>query len=234
MTDEQLLDYVKHVLNYIKSDIDSYNSQGAINRIGAGPYILTTCSGIDLFGALAVPETELSEKAKETNDLKRKSAAGSKWYIKKYMGKVKNDYKNPDISKSLYHDLRCGQVHEGIVKAGLLIGLNHEKYHLQLLSIRESSRSNDVIKVFFIDTCVFANDFLESTEHFIHEIAHDDVLRSRAKDRLRAHIRNANPVNLRSVPEVNIDVTEFGELYNTSSSSPYDPGGFWLRHKLSI
>ena len=84
---------------------------------------------IDFLGSLAIPKEELPEHAKQSKGLERKSTTGSKWYIRTYLGVVRSVYSSASVDDLIYKTLRCGQVHEGIVKRGVLIGTEMPNNH---------------------------------------------------------------------------------------------------------
>ena len=225
MTKVELLAHIDQVLAYLRSDVGSYS--GTV----AGPYLLTAFSGIDFFGSLGVPESKRNDSKKQGRGLLNKSRKGSLWYIKKWMGQIREQYAKPALATCLYDDVRCGQVHEGIVKPGLLIGLNRKKLHLKCLFFDGGTRGASLpdAGVLFVDTAVFADDFLRSSQLFLDEIRHDDCLCKRALARLNEHLQQAVTDCSGFGDVVNVGPDEFEELYETSSASPNDPGGYWLR-----
>ena len=151
MTNEELRKYVLEILSYLRSDFSGYEEAREKGvKSGAGPYLLTASSGIDFLGSLAVPEDKLTEYAKKGKGLERKSAAGSKWYIRTYLTKVKSTYLANGVDDLIYKSLRCGQVHEGIVKKGVLIGTRMgEPLHLKILTLKESDAEDSPLKCVF-------------------------------------------------------------------------------------
>jgi hypothetical protein len=233
MNEIEMLAHIKQVFTYIRSDIDSYR---AAEKVGAGPYLLTAFSGIDFFGSLGVPESELTDREKEGRGLLRKSGTGSRWYIREWMGQIRGQYAEPALVNRLYTDVRCGQVHEGIVKPGLLIGLNHRDFHLRPVALDGGSRGISLpsISVLFVDTAVFADDFLGSAQVFLNSIRNDDCLSQRILARLGEHLQQAISDISGLGDAVKVGPDEFGELYEASSASPNDLGGCWLRNNLAM
>ena len=233
MIETEMLAHIEQVFAYLRSDVDSYR---AAERIGAGPYLLTAFSGIDFFGSLGVPESELNDREKEGRGLLRKSGTGSRWYIREWMGQIRGEYAEPPLVNRLYTDVRCGQVHEGIVKPGLLIGLDHGDFHLRPVVLDGGTRGTSLpsIGVLFVDTAVFADDFLGSAQVFLNALMNDDCLSQRALTRLSEHLEQAVTDISGLGDAVQVGPAEFGELYETSSASPYDPGGCWLRSNLAM
>jgi hypothetical protein len=233
MNETEMLADIEQVFAYIRSDIDSYR---AAERIGAGPYLLTAFSGIDYFGSLGVPDSELNDREKEGRGLLRKSGTGSRWYIREWMGQIRGRYAEPALVNCLYTDVRCGQVHEGIVKPGLLIGLDHRDFHLQSVVLDGGTRGILLpsIGVLFVDTAVFADDFLDSGQVFLNAIRNDDCLSQRVLTRLGEHLEQAVTDISALGDAVKVGPNEFGELYEASSASPNDPGGCWLRNNLTM
>ncbi|MFH1717616.1 MAG: hypothetical protein ABIF19_09720 [Planctomycetota bacterium] len=233
MTKGELLAHIEKVLAYLRSDVESYK---VASEIGAGPYLLTAFSGIDFFGSLGVPDSELNDRKKQGRGLLHKSRTGSLWYIREWMGQIREQYAKPALATCLYTDVRCGQVHEGIVKPGLLIGLRHKELHLRRLCLDGGTRGASLpdVGVLFVDTAVFADDFLRSSQVFLDTISHDDCLCQRALARLDEHLQQAVTDISGLGDAVNVGPAEFQELYETSSASPNDPGGYWLRDKLTV
>ena len=229
----EMLEHIEQVLVYLRSDLDSYRNA---KRIGAGPYLLTAFSGIDFLGSLGVPESELNARERGGSGLLLKSRAGSQWYIREWMGKIRKQYANPTLATRLYTDVRCGQVHEGIVKPGVLIGLRHKDFHLQPVVLDGGTRGESLpsISVLFIDTEILADEFLSSTELFLIAIRDDIQLLKRVLMRLGDHLNHAVADISGLGDAVQVGPAEFSEIYETSSASPNDPGGYWLRRKLAI
>ncbi len=230
---QKLVAHIEQVFTYLRSDVNNYR---AAERIGAGSYLFTAFSGIDFFGSLGVPESELNDREKEGRGLLRKSAKGSRWYIREWMGQIRGQYAELALVNRLYTDVRCGLVHEGIVKPGLLIGLDHGDFHLQHVVLDGGTRGTSLpsIGVLFVDTAIFADDFLASAQVFLNAIKNDDCLSQRALTRLSEHLEQAVTDISWLGDAVQVGPAEFGELYETSSASPYDPGGCWLRSNLAM
>ena len=226
MTNDDLRKYIQQILSYLRSDIQAYEeSRKAGATIGAGPYLLTASSGIDFLGSLAVPDVELNDYEIEGTGLKRKSTKGSKWYIKTYLTKVNSIYGNTSVPNFVYTALRCGQVHEGIVKRGVLIGTRHPAYHLSILEISASDTGTTTKTGAYVNTRILAQDFISSTDSFVEDkINHDQPaskLASRLSEHLEATSDQSESVNL---PRLQLDGDSLADVYDFSSSSPYDSG----------
>lgn len=226
MTNDDLRKYVQQILSYLKSDFDAYEdarSTGA--AIGAGSYLLTASSGIDFLGSLAVPDEELKDYERQGKGLKMKNTAGSKWYIKNYLTEVNSKYGNADVPNFVYTALRCGQVHEGIVKRGVLIGTKHPEYHLSILEIRKSDIDTTTLTAAYVNTRNLAQEFITSTVHFVENMLNQDQSASKLADRLSKHLE-ATPDFSKSVdlPKHQLDEDTFADIYDFSSSSPHDSG----------
>lgn len=121
--------YYKQLRHYLVSDITSLKkSDDSGNDTGCGPYLLTTSSGIDFLGNLSCAGKKLKDNPSK----------GFKHYVTEFLGKVNPKYKAEKAPEFIYKIIRCGQVHEAIVKHQVIIGKKreHKKYHLRILSIR--------------------------------------------------------------------------------------------------
>jgi hypothetical protein len=224
MTNEDLRKYVRQVLSYLKSDFSMYEeSRKKGISIGAGSYLLTASSGIDFLGSLAVPEEKLKAYEKGAKGLERKSATGSKWYIETYLQKINSRYGRKGVPNFVYIALRCGQVHEGIVKRGVLIGTKLEDYHLSVLEIRESDTSIATRSASYVNTRILAQDFITSTDWFMKELLDEDQSASKMAHRLEEHLKHT-PDAAKSVdlPRHQMDGDAFYDIYEYSSSSPHE------------
>jgi len=74
------------------------------------PYILLTCSGIDLFGGI--------EKDFKKPDGRGNSSERFTWFITEWMGKVNPLYKESSLAYLIYDSWRCGVVHQATLKKG--------------------------------------------------------------------------------------------------------------------
>lgn len=226
MTNDDLRKYVQQILSYLKSDFDAYEeARKAGVTIGAGPYLLTASSGIDFLGSLAVPDGELKDYEIKGTGLKRKSTKGSKWYIKTYLTEVNPKYGNAGVPNSVYTALRCGQVHEGIVKRGVLIGTRHPDYHLSILEIRESDTDTTTITAAYVNTRILAQDFISSTDCFVEDTVNQDQSASKLASRLSEQLEaTSDPSKSVDLPRLQLDDDTLADVYDFSSSSPYDSG----------
>jgi len=149
---------IKH---YLKSDINSLQkSDDNGYDVGCGPYLLTTCSGIDFLGSLSCPSSK--------HGLEGKSHDGYKYYVPKILGMVDLKYKADNVATWIYKFVRCGQVHEAMVKFKVIIGKKWgREYHLKLLSIPEKTDEiKNRKKVIYFNPRIFAEDFVDSLAHF--------------------------------------------------------------------
>jgi len=228
MKKDELRKYVHQIISYLKSDFGSYEEARKKGiKIGAGPYLLTASSGIDFLGSLAIPAKELSTNAQRLKGLEGKSTAGSKWYIKTYLGPVRSVYTSPSVDDLIYKTLRCGQVHEGIVKRGVLIGTEMpDDYHLSILEVRESGGDDTSIELIYVNTRILARDFISSTEHFVKDMVDQDQSASNLASRLSDHLdATPNPSRGLALPKHQVDDDAFSAIYEFSSGSPDNPSG---------
>lgn len=72
------------------------------------PYILLTCSCIDLFGGI---EKGFSDPTGRGNSNERFT-----WFISEWMGKVNSLYKESSLAELIYDSWRCGIVHQATLK----------------------------------------------------------------------------------------------------------------------
>lgn len=236
MKAEELCEYVGQIFTYLKSDLSAYEkARDSGVRIGAGPYLLTASSGIDFFGSLAVPNEELSDYARKCRGLKGKSAPGSKWYIRTYLGVVDPTYSVIKVDDMIYKTLRCGQVHEGIVKEGVLIGTEmSDELHLKILKLKESDAEGPPLKVVYINTRILASNFIDSIEHFVKDMKSDGSFVNEMATRLSDHLSATEYVcqNI-GLPEQEVDPDIFDEIYDISSCSPQEmEGSYTLRNRF--
>jgi hypothetical protein len=222
MTNDDLRKYAQQIISYLKSDFNAYEeARKAGVNIGAGPYLLTASSGIDFFGSLGVPDGELDAKERNGTGLKRKSTKGSKWYIKNYLTRVNSKYGNTGVANFLYTALRCGQVHEGIVNRGILIGTRHPDYHLSILEIRKSDADTTTIAGTYVNTRVLAQDFISSTDSFVEDKINHDQSASELASRLSAHLSaTLDQSESIDLPRLQLDDDSLADVYDFSSYSP--------------
>lgn len=228
MTREELRKYVHQIIAYLKADFHSYEEAREKSvKIGAGPYLLTASSGIDFLGSLAIPKEELPEYAKQSKGLERKSTTGSKWYIRTYLGVVRSVYSSASVDDLIYKTLRCGQVHEGIVKRGVLIGTEMpNNYHLSILDVRESSDDDQTIRLICVNTRILAQDFISSTDHFVKDMVGQDPFASEMASRLSDHLSAIpDPSQGLALAKHEVDDDAFSAIYEFSSGSPDNPSG---------
>ena len=226
MNNEDLRKYTQQIISYLKSDFKAYEKARDVGvTIGAGPYLLTASAGIDFFGSLGVPVGELNDYEKQGTGLKRKSAKGSKWYIKNYLTKVNSKYGNIGVANFLYTALRCGQVHEGIVKRGVLIGTRHQDYHLSILEIRVSDDETKTIARTYVNTRILAQDFISSIDFFVGDKINQDQSASELSSRLSEHLKATSDMSESiELPRLKLDDDSLADVYDFSSSSPYETG----------
>lgn len=229
MTNEELRKYVNQIIDYLKSDFTDYEKAREKGvKIGAGPYLLTASSGIDFLGSLAVPEAELNEKEKKAKGLELKSTKGSKWYIRTYLGKVDQKYMATKVGDLIYKYLRCGQVHEGMVKKGVMIGTEMPRsLHLEILKLKESDVADaSLIRVTYVNTRVLATDFIDSIQYFVNDMNNIESFAMHMAIRLEEHLNTTGDVcQGLGLSEQEVDPHTFFEIYDVSSSSPDKPEG---------
>ena len=228
MEKDELHKYVQQIISYLKSDFLSYEEARKRDiKIGAGPYLLTASSGIDFLGSLAIPAQELSSNAQRLKGLEGKSTSGAKWYIKTYLGPVRSIYASPSVDDLIYKTLRCGQVHEGIVKRGVLIGTEmSEDYHLSILEVKESGGEGTSIELIYVNTRILAMDFINSTGRFVKDMVEKDKSASKMASRLSDHLdATTNLSHGLTLPKHEVDDDAFSAIYEFSSCSPDNPSG---------
>lgn len=109
------------------------------------PYLLLTCSCIDLFGGI--------EKGFRKPDGKGNSFERFTWFITEWMGKVNSLYKEDGLAYLIYDSWRCGVVHQATLKKGFETSsfMYPRDKHLHLI------KNNGRI---FIHAIQFADDFI--------------------------------------------------------------------------
>lgn len=221
-TKEEFLRYYWQIKHYLESDINAMkrcDEKGS--ETGCGPYLLTTCSGIDILGTLSDPNAP-SGKA-----LKHYSGRAFKYYVKKFLGTVNPIYKSPELADFIYEFIRNGQVHEAVVKPRVVIYKN-EKYHLKILSIARSlSDPTNRKEVVYFNPKMFADEFLNSLKHF-QELFKDDTKIKKMATRL-SELRNLALTSLKDLwpdlEEIKINHITYDELYKLGSLAPNGKGG---------
>jgi len=115
------------------------------------PYILLTCSGIDLFGGI--------EKDFKKPDGRGNSSERFTWFITEWMGKVNPLYKESSLAYLIYDSWRCGVVHQATLKKGFETSsfMYSRDKHLHL--IEDNGR-------IFIHAIQFADDFIEAQKRY--------------------------------------------------------------------
>jgi len=110
------------------------------------PYILLTCSGIDLFGGIEKGFAKASEYR-------------ITWFITEWMGKVNPLYKESSLAYLIYDSWRCGVVHQATLKKGFETSsfMYSRDKHLHL--IEDNGR-------IFIHAIQFADDFIEAQKTY--------------------------------------------------------------------
>lgn len=215
--------YYKDIRHYLEGDINALKEcDNTGNDTGCGPYLLTTCSGIDFLGSLSLPDAG--------GGLKRKSGRGFKHYVTTFLRQVNPLYKDTEVADFIYQFARNGQVHEAIVKPRIMIGKN-ETYHLKILSIvKNTDKPEDRQELMYINTRKLADEFLQSLDYF-ERLFDDDTKVERMTDRLSNHLEKTKKEvatkweSLKaklSVIEID-DRTNF-HLYERGSMAPdYEP-----------
>lgn len=210
---EEAIQYFNKITSYLKSDINVFNS----SDIGCGPYLLTTCSGIANLGEIFFPDATKDE-TRFTN------------YVEKYLSQVEPIYKRNNVDKFIYKHIRCGQVHEGIVKPGVLIGKKLDRvYHLVTLLIDDCK--GNVVKIIYFNPKLFADDFIKSLKFCEDDLKNEGAIKKLStilKQRYDSHEKDLDKYR----PELNemeIDYGSFSSLYESSSSAPRFPGGIYLK-----
>jgi len=215
---EEIVQYFNKITSYLKSDISALNFCDDKGKdVGCGPFLLTTCSGIANLGEILFPDVTRDEP-RFTN------------YIKKYLGQVEAIYKRNNVDKFIYKHIRCGQVHEGIVKSGVLIGKKLDRtYHLVSLLI-DGCKGN-VKKIIYFNPKLFADDFIKSLKFCEKDLKNTDALQNVSiflKQRYDLHENDLDKYRP-ELDEKKMDYNNFGSLYESASSTPYFPGGMYLK-----
>ncbi|MDP3042986.1 MAG: hypothetical protein Q8N21_01140 [bacterium] len=132
------------------------------------PYILLVCSGIDFFGGI-----ECGFLARPKNN----SSERFKWFVKEWMGRINNLYKEKSLVYLIYDSWRCGVMHQAILKKGF--ETCSYKYprnrHLNYIQDQDNERV-------FIHSLQFADDFIEAQklyrQHIIDNISNPVYIES--------------------------------------------------------
>lgn len=109
------------------------------------PYVLLTCSCIDLFGGI-----EKGFKEKPGNSRER-----FMWFITEWLGKVNPLYKKNSLAYLIYDSWRCGVVHQATLKKGFEASSYMYPRNKHLHYIKDNKR-------IFIHSIQFADDFIEA------------------------------------------------------------------------
>jgi len=118
------------------------------------PYILLVCSGIDFFGGiecgfLAYPKNNSSERFK--------------WFVKEWMGKINNLYKEESLAYLTYDSWRCGVVHQATLKKGFETSSYMYPANKHLNYMQDKER-------IFIHSLQFADDFIDAQKLYRQHI----------------------------------------------------------------
>lgn len=231
-----LQSYYKDIRDYLESDIKALQECDASGKdTGCGPYLLTTCSGIDFLGTLSLRDAE--------GGLKGKSKKGFRHFLITFLGRVNPLYEVDDVADFIYQFARNGQVHEAIVKPRIMIGKN-EAHHLKILSIvQNSDKPEDRQEIMYINTRKFADEFLQSLDYF-EKLFDDHTNVEKMADRLLIHLEETHKEivtkweSLKAkLSVIEIDDTTNLELYERGSMAPnYEPpatlsSSYWERLK---
>lgn len=214
---EVLLCY-QMITDYLKGDINALKRSDDLgNDVGCGPYLLTASSGIADLGEIFFPDAN-------------KDGTRFTSYIKKYLVQVDPVYNRNNADIFIYKHIRCGQVHEAIVKSQVIIGKGKGRdYHLKRLLI--DTVSGNSIKAIFFNPRLFADDFLESLKYCERDLE-DAILIEKISnfltERYKSHVeslRNYEP----DLEEIIINSDNRDDLYNHTSSARGSPGGVFLK-----
>ena len=219
--------YVDKIIHYLTSDIKGYfKAEDNGIDIGCVPYLLSASSGIDFLGSLSIPFSQLGPNVQP--GLNGKSTKGSPYFIKEFMGQVDTVYCANGIPEFIYKVVRCGQVHEAIVKVGVLTGKKYGRdYHLKQLSISQGSVYSGQSKDFvYLNASVFAEDFILSLPYF-KSLMGDRSRATEMADRLLDYFNSLGSMvpGFPSSSKIEIDDKICEELYERGSSSPFDSAG---------
>lgn len=121
------------------------------------PYILLVSAGIDFLGGLV-------------EGFKNNSKIRSCNFIKNWMGRINQLYKEPQMAELIYQSARCGASHGAMYKKGIesSFGLYSPSLHLHV----DSSNNQDHI---FIHALQFTQDFMRSQKLFREEFLKDNI-----------------------------------------------------------
>lgn len=213
--------YYKKVRHYLVSDITSLKkSDDSGNDTGCGPYLLATSSGIDFLGNLSCPGKKLKDNP----------SRGFKHYVIEFLGKINPKYKAEKVADFIYKIIRCGQVHEAIVKHQVIIGKKpeHKKYHLRILSIRNpTDQTGKPVEIIYFNPRIFADDFLNSLRHFGESFDNAAKIKEMA-DRLEDNLNLTSDEVRKTWPDLEreyLDEKSIRDLYEWGSASPHQPEG---------
>lgn len=118
------------------------------------PYILLVCSGIDFFGGI-----ECGFLVRPKNN----SSERFKWFVKEWMGRINNLYKEESLAYLIYDSWRCGVVHQATLKKGFETSSYMFPGNKHLHYIQDNER-------IFIHSLQFANDFIEAQKLYRQHI----------------------------------------------------------------
>lgn len=215
---EEAIRYFNKITSYLKSDINALKSSDDKGiDVGCGPYLLTTCSGIANLGELFFPDATKDE-TRFTN------------YVKKYLGQVDSVYRKNNVDRFIYKHIRCGQVHEAIVKSRVLIGKKFD--HLITLLIDDCE--GGFIKIIYFNPKSFADDFIKSLVFSEEDLRNEDIINKftiSLEQRYNSHEEALNKY-WPELSEMKIDYNNFSSLYESSSAAPNFPGGIYLKENF--
>lgn len=139
------------------------------------PYILLVCSGIDFFGGI-----ECGFLARPKNN----SSERFKWFVKEWMGKINNLYKEESLAYLIYDSWRCGVMHQATLKKGFETCSYKYPRNRHLNYIQD--QGNERI---FIHSLQFADDFIEAQKLYRQHII-DNISNSVYIQTLYDHLLN--------------------------------------------
>ena len=144
--------FEKYIDGMIIKDIELLKERNAVLKFSY-PYILLTCSCIDLFGGI-----EKGFKDRPGNSRER-----FMWFITEWMGKVDPLYKRNNLAYLIYDSWRCGVVHQATLKKGFETSSFMYPPNKHLHYIKDKER-------IFIHSIQFADNFINAQKMYRNRI----------------------------------------------------------------
>lgn len=137
------------------------------------PYILLVCSGVDFFGGI---------ECGFLNCPRNNSSERFKWFVKEWMGRINNLYREESLAYLIYDSWRCGVVHQATLKKGFETSSYMYPRNKHLNYIQNNER-------IFIHSLQFADDFIEAQKLYRQHIK-DNSSNSAYVEALYDHLLN--------------------------------------------